>query len=184
MIGTPQKTGLQENQFVWLFDPLKKKGVSPKLQLRWKGPFLIVSQLSDVTFRIQATTRSKPIVVHSDRLKPYRGQELPKWTWRKPSDPIVEESGEEEVPGNHEEEVLHNDEEGESEVEIHNNEVDSESDRESDTQLPFPPDLAPAGLDIDEEIHGITDSPVNNNRYSRYPGRNRRPPEYLRDFAA
>ena len=178
------ETGLQENQFVWLFDPSKKKGVSPKLQLRWKGPFLIVSQLSDVTFRIQATTRSKPIVVHSDRLKPYRGQELPKWTWRKPSDPIVEESGEEEVPGNHEEEVPHNDEEGESEVEIHNNEVDSESDRESDTQLPFPPDLAPAGLDIDEEIHGITDSPVNNNRYSRYPGRNRRPPEYLRDFAA
>ena len=54
---------LQEGMFVWLYDHSRKKGISPKLQLRWKGPYLIVT---------------KPVVVHSDRLKPYRGEEKEK----------------------------------------------------------------------------------------------------------
>ena len=53
---------------MWLHDPAKKKGVSPKLQLRWKGPFLIVSKLSDVTMRIQMSPRAKPMVVHDSNL--------------------------------------------------------------------------------------------------------------------
>ena len=81
--------GLREGIFVWLHDPSKRKGISPKLQLRWKGPFLIVTQLSDVVFRIQASPRSKPVVVHADRLKPYEGEELNKWTWEPPQ--IVED---------------------------------------------------------------------------------------------
>ena len=97
-------SGLKVDQFVWLFDPSKKRGVSPKLQLRWKGPYLIVSQLSDVTFRIQASPRSKPVVVHCDRLKPYRGEELDKWAWHKTPDPMVEEpESDEEDQADHEE---------------------------------------------------------------------------------
>ena len=69
---------------MWLHDMSRKKGVSPKLQLKWKGPYLIVSQLSDVVFRVQASPRGKCIVVHSDRLKPYQGVELTKWSWKRP----------------------------------------------------------------------------------------------------
>ena len=76
--------GLKEGDFVWLFDPSKKKGVSPKLQLRWRGPHLIVTQLSDVVFRIQASPRAKTVVVHADRLKPYNGEKLTSWTWERP----------------------------------------------------------------------------------------------------
>ena len=89
--------GLQTGQFVWLHDPKKKKGVSPKLQLRWKGPYLIVTQLSDVVFRIQSSPRAKPMVVHSDRLKPYEGERLATWTWGRPQ-PAPETTGDDSAP--------------------------------------------------------------------------------------
>ncbi|XP_063960215.1 uncharacterized protein LOC135155237 [Lytechinus pictus] len=45
-------------QYVWLRKKNRKKGVSPKLEPRWLGPFLIISKLSAVTFRLQQTPRS------------------------------------------------------------------------------------------------------------------------------
>ena len=38
---------------VFLFDPTKKKGISPKLQSRWVGPYLVVGKLSDLLYKIQ-----------------------------------------------------------------------------------------------------------------------------------
>ena len=67
-------------QFVWLHSPAKKKGLSPKLQKRWLGPYLIVNQLSEVTYRIQQKPTGKKTVVHYDRLKPYLGHPLEPWT--------------------------------------------------------------------------------------------------------
>lgn len=64
---------------VWLHDPIKKKGLSRKLRNHWIGPFLIVNKISDVTYRIQESPRSKPKVVHSDRLKPHKGENKPEW---------------------------------------------------------------------------------------------------------
>lgn len=75
-------TNLKEGQFVWLYDHSKKKGVSPKLQLRWMGPYLVVTKISDVTFRIQLSRRSKAKVVHVDRLKLYTGEDLRAWEYR------------------------------------------------------------------------------------------------------
>ncbi|XP_022108295.1 uncharacterized protein LOC110988783 [Acanthaster planci] len=66
-------------EFAWLHNPAKKKGVSPKLQCRWEGPYLIVHQLSEVIFRIQRKKRGKMKVVHRDRLKPYTGEPLVAW---------------------------------------------------------------------------------------------------------
>lgn len=54
--------------------------MSKKLMLPWEGPYLVVTVLSDVTYRIQKTARSKLKVVHSDRLKPYEGPELEAWS--------------------------------------------------------------------------------------------------------
>ena len=46
-------TTLEAGQLVWLHNPSKRKGLSPKLQRRWEGPYRIVDKLSDVTYRIQ-----------------------------------------------------------------------------------------------------------------------------------
>ena len=45
-------TTLTTGQFLWLHNPSRKKGLSPKLQRRWEGPYLILKKLSEVTFRI------------------------------------------------------------------------------------------------------------------------------------
>ncbi|XP_021346189.1 uncharacterized protein LOC110445735 [Mizuhopecten yessoensis] len=58
---------------VWLHDPKRRVGISPKLQSNWDGPYLIVNCLSDLVFRIQKTPSSKPRVVHFNRLKSYHG---------------------------------------------------------------------------------------------------------------
>lgn len=56
---------------VWLYTPAKKKGLSPKLQRFWDGPFTVLHRLSDVTYRIRKSAQSKPKIVHHDRLKPF-----------------------------------------------------------------------------------------------------------------
>ena len=70
---------LPVGQAVWLYTPTKKKGISPKLQKVWKGPFVITDKLSDLVYRIQLTARSKPMIVHRDRLYRYYGRDPPTW---------------------------------------------------------------------------------------------------------
>ena len=57
----------------------RKKGRNAKLDCPWQGPYLVISVLSDVVYRIQKSKNAKPKVVHSDRLKPYLGPPLEKW---------------------------------------------------------------------------------------------------------
>ncbi|UYV64133.1 hypothetical protein LAZ67_2006659 [Cordylochernes scorpioides] len=57
---------------VWLHNPQRKRGLSPKLQYQWEGPYKIIKCLNDVIFRIQKTPTSKPKVVHYNRLAPIR----------------------------------------------------------------------------------------------------------------
>ncbi|KAL9967721.1 hypothetical protein ACROYT_G026010 [Oculina patagonica] len=57
----------------------RKKGRNPKLDFPWEGPYLVVTVLSDVTYRIQKSRRAKPKVIHADRLKPYLGPALKSW---------------------------------------------------------------------------------------------------------
>ena len=69
MSGEPYRTG----DFVWLYTPIKKVGVSPKLQKFWDGPYLMLERLSDAVHRIQQSEKSIPKVVHFDRIKKYLG---------------------------------------------------------------------------------------------------------------
>ena len=64
---------------VWLYSPKRKKGVCPKLMRHFDGPFLVITRLSDILYRIQKGPKSKPKVVHHDRLKAYRGPNAPDW---------------------------------------------------------------------------------------------------------
>ena len=74
-----QEGGYNKGDAVWLHNPRRKKGFSPKLQRPWDGPYLVTKRLSDVTYRIQKGARSKPRVVHHNRLKPYCGENTPTW---------------------------------------------------------------------------------------------------------
>ena len=48
-------------------------GTKAKLARKWTGPWTIIRRLSDVLFQIKHSKHSKPVVVHADNLKPYRG---------------------------------------------------------------------------------------------------------------
>ncbi|UYV73248.1 K02A2.6-like [Cordylochernes scorpioides] len=59
-----------KGEMVWLHNPQRKKGLSPKLQYQWEGPYKITKCLNDVIYRIQKTPTSKPKVVHYNRSTP------------------------------------------------------------------------------------------------------------------
>ena len=64
---------------VWLYSPQKKKGICPKLMRYFDGPYLVIKRMSDVLYRVQKGPKSKPKVVHHDRLKAYHGPNVPDW---------------------------------------------------------------------------------------------------------
>ncbi|KAJ8380338.1 hypothetical protein SKAU_G00011160 [Synaphobranchus kaupii] len=57
---------------VWIYCPERKKGLSPKLRASWRGPGEIVERLSEVVYRIRMPGRGRLVVLHQDRLAPYR----------------------------------------------------------------------------------------------------------------
>lgn len=62
--------GFHEGQLVLLFNPQRKKGLSPKLQTHWEGPYKVIKRINDVVYRIQKSQspRAKMKVVHLERL--------------------------------------------------------------------------------------------------------------------
>jgi hypothetical protein len=48
-------------------------GTKAKLARNWTGPWFIVKRLSDTLYQIQHSKNSKPVIVHADNIKPYRG---------------------------------------------------------------------------------------------------------------
>ncbi|GFW30040.1 retrovirus-related Pol polyprotein from transposon 412 [Trichonephila clavipes] len=64
-----------EGDKVWLWNPKRRKGLSPKLQTNWKGPCTVLKRLNDVVVRIQKSPHSKPKVIHYNRLTPCLGQD-------------------------------------------------------------------------------------------------------------
>ncbi|UYV73203.1 K02A2.6-like [Cordylochernes scorpioides] len=84
-VKTSHKT-FKEGEMVWLHNPQRKKGLSPKLQYQWEGPYKIIKCLNDVIYRIQKTRTSKPKVVHYNRLAPFRGSVPEQWTVRDDQD--------------------------------------------------------------------------------------------------
>ena len=56
----------------------KRKGKSPKLQVRWLGPLIVIKRLNDVTYQVKMNERDVKII-HYGLLKPYEGHEIPKW---------------------------------------------------------------------------------------------------------
>ena len=67
----------QVGDMVWLYKPIRRAGRSPKLQMPWCGPYEVVTVLQGgMTYRIRlAGKRKSRVVVHHDRLKPYKQRE-------------------------------------------------------------------------------------------------------------
>ncbi|GFT36283.1 retrovirus-related Pol polyprotein from transposon 412 [Trichonephila clavipes] len=65
----------REGDKVWLWNPKRRKGLSPKLQTNWEGPYTVLKRLNDVVVRIQKSPHSKPKVTQYNRLAPYLGQD-------------------------------------------------------------------------------------------------------------
>ena len=65
--------GFHEGQLVLLYNPQRKKGLSPKLQTSWDGTYKIIKRLNDVVRRIQKANspRTKLNIVQIERLAKY-----------------------------------------------------------------------------------------------------------------
>jgi transposase InsO family protein len=65
---------------VYCLDSSRIVGKSPKLKAEvWKGPFVITRKISDLLFEITGSSKSKPKIVHHDRLKKYQCTTIPQW---------------------------------------------------------------------------------------------------------
>ena len=70
---------LKAGDAVWLHNPQRKKGLSPKLQRTWQGLFTVIKRLNDLVYRIQLRSSTKPKVVYRNRLWLYTGDDPPSW---------------------------------------------------------------------------------------------------------
>ncbi|GBO41665.1 hypothetical protein AVEN_170177-1 [Araneus ventricosus] len=61
----------KEGDLVWMYNPKRRRGLSPKLQ-NWEGSYTVVKKLNDVVYRVQRSSNAKPKVIHINRLAPYR----------------------------------------------------------------------------------------------------------------
>ncbi|KAJ8910252.1 hypothetical protein NQ315_007474, partial [Exocentrus adspersus] len=68
--------GFQVGEKVWLYNPKRTKRKSPKLQKSWEGPYIIVTRLNDVVYRIEKNPQANMNIVHIDRLTPYQEPHL------------------------------------------------------------------------------------------------------------
>ena len=99
---------LKAGDAVWLHNPQRKKGLSPKLQCPWQGPFTVTKRL---VYRIQLRSSTKPKVVHRNRLWLYSGDDPPSWFQGHQSDsstiPAKTEDDHEHLPDDHEHLIGH-----------------------------------------------------------------------------
>ena len=68
-----EATALEVGDAVWLYNPQRKKRISPKLSRPWTGLFHIIKKINDLVYRIQLGARGKPKVVHRNRVRKYEG---------------------------------------------------------------------------------------------------------------
>ena len=58
-----------KNDFVWVLDTAKLKGISKKLSHRWKGPYKIVDVIDDANYKIKTLNGKRSLIVNKCKLK-------------------------------------------------------------------------------------------------------------------
>ena len=70
-----KEIGFSEGDLVWYYCPARKKGLSPKLQKNWSGPYSVTRRISDILYEIKRSPpRTRSVVVHCDKLRKYSNQ--------------------------------------------------------------------------------------------------------------
>ena len=67
-----QKTNYEQLEIsdnVYVLFPVRKSGMSPKLTSFWKGPYKIMSKLSDVLYKVNCGRDGVPQIIHVDRIR-------------------------------------------------------------------------------------------------------------------
>ena len=64
---------------VWCLMETKKVGISPKLEVGFEGPFVVIKKLSELDYIIQLDRDGVEKSVHHNKLKPYEGDNAPRW---------------------------------------------------------------------------------------------------------
>ncbi|KAJ7998071.1 hypothetical protein DPEC_G00218730 [Dallia pectoralis] len=67
----------QGGDLVWVYGPKRVKGRSPKLDSKWIGPCCVLERVGEVVYRVKMAPRGRVVVLHRDRMAPYRGSARP-----------------------------------------------------------------------------------------------------------
>lgn len=61
---------------VWVRDKARKRGVCPKLQRRYKGPYVVMERVSEVLYKLLDQEKGVEMIIHFNRLKPHVSSSL------------------------------------------------------------------------------------------------------------
>jgi ribosomal protein L21E len=64
---------------VLMLNEKREIGICPKLQPVYIGPIVVINKINDWILEVQVNKEGKKRILHYDKLKPYTGQEVPKW---------------------------------------------------------------------------------------------------------
>ena len=70
----------EAGQWVWYFNPRKFQRKQMKWTQQYEGPYLILEVPTPLTVKIQQSSRTKPKIVHIDKLKKYEGEKPKMWS--------------------------------------------------------------------------------------------------------
>jgi len=74
-----QKAEFNTGDWVWYYYPRKYQDRSPKWQKLYTGPYLVTRAILPVNYVLQKSARSKPFVVHVDKIKKFYGDAPSTW---------------------------------------------------------------------------------------------------------
>ena len=55
-VGTT-KAVFSEGDAVWLYNPKRRKGVSPKLTCDWEGPYVVLKRINELLYRVRKSAK-------------------------------------------------------------------------------------------------------------------------------
>ena len=64
---------------VWFLHETRKVGITPKLEKKYDGPFIVTEKMSAVNYKIQINSNGQEKLIHHDKIKHYEGVNIPKW---------------------------------------------------------------------------------------------------------
>lgn len=54
---------------IYVFFPIRKAGQSPKFTSYWRGPYKVLSKLTDLTYKVDCGPRGMPQLIHVDIMR-------------------------------------------------------------------------------------------------------------------